>query len=392
MKILVLNAGSSSLKFSLFNLPEKNAISSGVFERIGLNDSFYTIKYNWQKIRKEAELPNHSAAVEYLINDLKELWIVNSFEEIEWVGHRVLHGGAEFSQPVLLDEDVIQRIEKYNELWPLHNPANIAWIRAFMQTLPGVKNVWVFDTAFHQSMDAEHFLYPVPYEWYEKYGVRRYGFHGTSHRFVYQEICNHLNNNQLKVITCHIGNGASITAIDAWKVIETSMWFTPLAWVMMWTRSWDIDPSILEFVCNKKWITISEVTNELNKKSWLLWVSEISSDSRDIEDAMHEGNERATLTQNMYVQKIANYIAMYNNILNWADVIVMTAWVGENSKDTRKMIWERIVSLGVKIDDEKNDFRWEFREISTDDSKIPVYVVPTNEELMIAQDTYNLVK
>ena len=392
MKILVLNAGSSSLKFNMFDLPNKDAIASWVFERIWLVDSFYTIKYNWEKIRKEADLQNHSVAVEYLIHDLQDLWIVKSLDEIEWVWHRILHGWAEFSAPVLLDEDVVQRIEKYNELWPLHNPANIAWIRAFMNALPGVKNVWVFDTAFHQTMDPEHFLYPVPYERYEKYGVRRYWFHGTSHRYVYQEICKYLNNDNLKVITCHIWNGASITAIDAGKVIETSMWFTPLAWVMMWTRSWDIDPSILEFICNKKGITISEATNELNKKSWLLWVSGISSDSRDIEDAMASGNEKAILTQNIYVQKIANYIAMYNNMLNWADVIVMTAGVGENSKDTRKMIIGKIKSLWVKLDEEKNNFRWEFRLISTDDSKIPVYVVPTNEELMIAQDTYNLVK
>ena len=392
MKILVLNAGSSSLKFNMFDLPNKEAIASWVFERIWLPESFYTIKYNWEKIRKEADLQNHSVAVQCLINDLQELWIVKSLDEIEWVWHRILHGWAEFSAPVLLNEDVVQRIEKYNELGPLHNPANIAWIRAFMQALPWVKNVWVFDTAFHQTMDPEHFLYPVPYEWYEKYGVRRYGFHGTSHRYVYQEICKYLNNDKLKVITCHIGNGWSVTAIDAWKVIETSMGFTPLAWIMMWSRSWDIDPSILEFICNKKWITIWEATNELNKKSGLLWVTWISSDSRDVENAAAEGNEKAILAQNIYAQKIANYIAMYNNMLNWADVIVMTAWVWENSKLTRKMVIESIKSLWVKLDEEKNDFRWEFRLISTDDSKIPVYVIPTNEELMIAQDTYELVK
>ena len=391
MKILVLNAGSSSLKFNVFDLPNKEAIASWVFERIWLHESFYTIKYNWEKIKKEADLQNHSVAVEYLINDLQELWIVKSLDEIEWVWHRILHGWAEFSAPVLLDEDVVKRIEKYNELWPLHNPANIAWIRAFMQALPWVKNVWVFDTAFHQTMDPEHFLYPVPYEWYEKYWVRRYGFHGTSHRYVYQEICRYLNNDKLKVITCHIGNGWSITAIDTWKVIETSMGFTPLAWIMMWSRSWDIDPSIMEFICNKKWITIWEATNELNKKSGLLWVTWISSDSRDVENAAEEGNEKAILAQNIYAQKIANYIAMYNNMLDGADVIVMTAWVGENSKNTRKMVIERIKSLWVKIDDEKNDFRWEFRLISTDDSSIPVYVIPTNEELMIAQDTYDLI-
>ena len=287
---------------------------------------------------------------------------------------------------------LLQKLCNLIPLAPLHNPANITGIEAVQQVLPNIPNVVVFDTAFHQSMDPEHFLYPVPYEWYEKYWVRRYGFHGTSHKYVYQEICKHLNNDKLKVITCHIGNGWSITAVDAGKVIETSMWFTPLPGIMMGSRSWDIDPSILEYICSKKWITISEATKELNKNSGLLGISGISSDSRDIEDAIKEGNERARLTQNMYVQKIANYIAMYNNMLGWADAIVMTAWVGENSKTTRKEICEKIASLGVKIDDTKNDFRWEFREISTDDSKIPVYVIPTNEELMIAQDTYNLVK
>ena len=390
MKIISINAGSSSLKFTLFELPEKKAIASGLFEKIGLNDSSYTIKYNGEKIKKEVSLPNHSVAVEYLINDLKELGIVKSLEEIEGVGHRILHGGDEFSAPVILNDDVIKRISKFNELGPLHNPANLLGAKAFMDALPGVINVGVFDTAFHQTMDMEHFLYPVPYEWYEKYGVRKYGFHGTSHRFVYGEISKYLNREDLKAITCHIGNGGSITAIDSGKVVDTSMGFTPLAGIMMGTRSGDIDPSILEYIANKKGETISEVTNELNKKSGLLGVSGISSDSRDIEDAVLAGKEKAILAQNMYANKIANYIAMYNNMLGGADVIVLTAGVGENSSLMRKLIIDRIASLGVKLDEEKNDFRGEFRCISKDDSSIPVYVIPTNEELMIAEDTLYL--
>ena len=388
MKIISINAGSSSLKFTLFELPEKTVIASGLFEKIGMEGSFYTIKYNGEKIKKEAALADHSVAVDYLMNDLIELGIVKSLEEIDGIGHRLVHGGEEFSAPIVLNDDIINRISKYNEFAPLHNPANLLGVKAFMTKLPNAINVGVFDTAFHQTMEMDHFLYPVPYEWYEKYGIRRYGFHGTSHRFVYGEIAKYLNRDDLKVITCHIGNGGSITAIDSGKVIETSMGFTPLAGIMMGTRSGDIDPSILEYMVNKTGKSIGEITNELNKKSGYLGVSGLSSDSRDIEDGIKAGNERAILAQKIYVQKIANYIAMYNNMLNGADVIVLTAGVGENSVSTRKAILEKIGSLGVKIDDEKNDFRGEFRCITADDSKIPVYVVPTNEELMIAEDTY----
>ena len=396
MKILVLNAGSSSLKYQLFDVDNNfSVIAKWLAERIGIDWSIINHKdSNWNKSEFPWNLANHSEALKKILDILvsPENWAVKSLDEISVVGHRMVHWWEKFHKSALVTPEIMQTLKDLIPLAPLHNPANITWIEAVQEILPDVPNVVVFDTAFHQSMDPEHFLYPVPYEWYEKYWVRRYGFHGTSHKYVYQEICKHLNNDKLKVITCHIGNGWSITAIDAWKVIETSMWFTPLAWIMMWSRSWDIDPSILEFICNEKWINISEATNELNKKSWLLGVSGISSDSRDIEDAIKEWNERAELTQNMYVQKIANYIAMYNNMLGWADAIIMTAWVGENSKDTRKMIWEKIASLGVKIDGERNNIRWEFRLISTDDSSIPVYIIPTNEELMIAQDTYELTK
>ena len=390
MKILSVNAGCSSLKFTLIELPAKDVIASGLFEKIGLNDSCYTIKYNGEKITTNEILPDHSVAVRKLIDALINMHIISSLEEIEGVGHRMVHGGQEFSKSVILTEDVLERISKYNDLAPLHNPANIMGVRAFMKVLPNTLQVGVFDTAFHTTMAEKEFLYPVPYEWYEKYNVRKYGFHGTSHRYINKTISELLNRNDLKVISCHIGNGGSITAIDSGKVVDTSMGFTPLAGIMMGTRSGDIDASILEYMNNKTGKSVSELTNELNKKSGLLGVSGISSDSRDVEQAALNGNPRAILAQEMYAQKIANYIAMYNNLLNGADVITLTAGVGENSKTMRKMILDRISSLGVKIDEEKNDFRGELRLITTDDSKIPVYAVPTDEELMIALDTMEL--
>ena len=260
-----------------------------------------------------------------------------------------------------------------------------------MEKLPNTIQVGVFDTAFHTTMKEKEYIYPVPYEWYEKYQVRKYGFHGTSHRFIDMTIRKHLNNDNLKVISCHIGNGGSITAIDSGKVVDTSMGFTPLAGIMMGTRSGDIDASILEYMANKTGETLTQLTNDLNKKSGFLGVSGVSSDSRDIEAAVLQGNKRAILAQDIYSQKIANYIAMYNNLLNGADVIVFTAGLGENSPMMREKVMQKIASLGVKLDLSKNDFRGEFRKISTDDSKIPVFVIPTNEELMIAIDTMNFI-
>ena len=390
MKILAVNAGSSSLKFTLIELPEKNVVASGLFEKIGINGSCYTIKYNGEKVKKEVNLVDHSVAVKILMEELIDMGIISSLDEIEGVGHRMVHGGQEFTESVILTEAVLSRVAKYNELAPLHNPANIMGVKAFMKALPNTIQVGVFDTAFHTTMKETEYLYPVPYEWYEKYGVRKYGFHGTSHRFINKTISEYFGRNDLKVISCHIGNGGSITAIDSGKVVDTSMGFTPLAGIMMGTRSGDIDASMLSYLEGKTGETLAELTNDLNKKSGLLGVSGVSSDSRDVETAADEGNERAILAQEMYAKKIANYIAMYNNLLGGADVITLTAGVGENSKTMRKSIIEKIASLGVKIDDERNDFRGEFRLISTDDSKIPVYVVPTDEELMIAMDTMEL--
>ena len=391
MKILAVNAGSSSFKFKLLELPERKELASGLFEKVGIDGSFYTIKYNGEKITKEVSLPNHLEAVKILMEELVNMGIINSLQEIEGVGHRIAHGGQEYTESVVLTEEVLEGIDRYTELAPLHNPANIMGVRAFMKELPNAIQVGVFDTAFScSSLDEANYLYAVPYEWYTEYGVRKYGFHGTSHKFINKAISKHLNRNDLKVISCHIGNGASVTAIDGGKVIDTSLGFSALVGLIMGTRCGDIDVSIVQYIMNKTGKSIDEVMDDLYKRSGLLGVSGVSSDSRVVEAAALEGNKRAILANEMYAQKIANYIAMYNNELGGADVITLTAGVGENSKTMRKAILDKIASLGVKIDEEKNDFRGEFRLISTDDSKIPVYVVPTDEELEIALETYEL--
>ena len=301
------------------------------------------------------------------------------------------HGGTDYTKATLLTEEVLQDLRKFDELAPLHNPANTMGVRAFAKELPDAIQVGVFDTAFSAStLPEENYIYAVPYEWYEKYGVRRYGYHGTSHRYIYKTICNHFGKDNLKVISCHIGNGASITAIDSGKVVDTTLGFSSLVGLIMGTRCGDIDVAIVQYMMNKTGKSIDEVMDDLYKRSGLLGVSGVSSDSRDVEIAAEEGNERAILANEMYAQKIANYIAMYNNELGGADVITLTAGIGENSKAMRKAILEKIASLGVKLDEERNDFRGEFRLISTDDSKIPVYVVPTDEEMEIALETYEI--
>ena len=390
MKILTVNAGSSSLKFTLFEMPEEKVIASGLFEKIGLNGSSYTIKYNGEKITQEYDLKDHAVAVKKLMDELISLGIINSLDEIEGVGHRILHGAQEFSEPTVLNMEVVQAISKYNELGPLHNPANLMGATSFIEALPNVINVGVFDTAFHQTMDEEEFLYPVPYEWYQDYGIRKYGFHGTSHKYIWKFMSEVLGSSA-KIISCHIGNGGSLCAIRGGKVVDTTMGFTPLAGIMMGSRSGDIDPSIIPFIMKKLNKSADEIITMLNKNSGLLGVSGVSSDSRDVEAGANEGNERCLLAERMYAQKIANFIAMYNNLLDGADAIVFTAGVGENSINMRKMIIERIHSLGVMVNDELNKVRGEFRKISTDESKIALYVVPTNEELMIAMDTYNII-
>ncbi len=391
MKILSINAGSSSLKFTLYDFPEKKELINGYFEKIGLDGSFYTIKKDGQKDKKEVVFKTHSEAVKILVDELIAYKVIESLDEIEGVGHRIVQGADKFDKSVLIDEDVINTIDELSALAPLHNPAHIVGIKAFQQYLPNVPMVAVFDTAYHQTMPKESYLYPIPMEWYEKYGVRKYGAHGTSHRFVYNELCNYLNKDNLKVISCHIGSGASVTAIDSGKVLDTSMGFTPLAGVMMGTRCGDIDVSMIPYVMKHTGENIDEVLDDLNKRSGLLAISGISSDNRDIENAAAEGNERCALAQKMYSRKVADFIAKYNNLLNGADAIILTAGLGENAAIMRGLILEKIASLGVKLDASKNDFRGEFRLITTDDSKIPVYVIPTNEELLIASDTYDLI-
>lgn len=391
MKILSVNAGSSSLKFNVIELPERKELINGYFQRIGIEGSFYYVKINGEKITHEVELKNHLDAVECLKEELFKNNIISSLDEIDGVGHRLVHGGDKFKSSVLITDEVLKECEQFNDLAPLHNPAMLACVKAFMEAMPETPMVAVFDTSFHQTMEPVNYIYPVPYEWYTKHGVRKYGFHGTSHRYINKTISEVLNRDDLKVISCHIGSGASICAINAGKVVDTSMGFSPLAGLMMGTRSGDIDPSLITYVAAKENKSIEEVFNDLNKNSGFLGVSGVSSDSRDIEDGIAAGNERCVLAEEIFCQKVANYIAMYNNILNGADVIVFTAGLGENSKDTRANIASKITSLGVKIDSERNDIRGKLQLISSDDSKIPLYVVPTDEELMIALDTMEII-
>lgn len=392
MKILSVNCGSSSLKFTLFELPLKKELISGNFEKIGIGNSFYTIKLNGEKIKREVDLKDHSVAVKYLIDELISNNVIDNLDDLDGVGHRLVHGGQKFSESIIINDDVLKTAEECIELAPIHNPANITGIKTFMEALPNTPQVAVFDTAFHQTMNEEEYLYAVPYEWYTKYGVRRYGFHGTSHRYVYKTICEKLGRDDLKVINCHIGNGSSVCAIDSGKVVHTSMGFTPLAGVVMGTRSGDVDPSIIPFIMKKENKTCEQVLDDLNKKSGLLGISGVSNDSRDIEDGMANGDERCILANEMLCKSVANYIAMYNNMLDGADVITFTAGLGENSIITRETIVGLVKSLGIKLDKTANDVRGKFTLISAEDSTIPVYIVPTNEELMIATDTYDLIK
>ena len=391
MKILTINAGSSSMKFSVFELPEEKELINGYFQRIGLDNSFYDVKINGEKLHRDVELPDHLVALELLKKEIVELGVVSDLSEIDGIGHRLVHGGEKYKESVIIDDEVLATCDKFKKLAKLHMPAMLACIEASNKAFPGTPSVAVFDTSFHQSMEAKNYLYAVPYAWYKENGVRKYGFHGTSHRFINKSISEYLNRNDLKVISCHIGSGASICAIDSGKVVDTSMGFSPITGIMMGTRPGDVDPSIIQYIMDERGMSLDDVMTDLNKHSGLEGICG-KSDSRDVEDGIKEGNELCALAQEMYTGRVADYVAMYNNKLNGADVIVLTAGLGENSKNTRKDILNKLASLGVKIDEERNDFRGEFRLISTDDSSIPVYVIPTNEELMIALDTYNLVK
>ena len=392
MKILSVNAGSSSLKFQMYEMPEEKVLISGLFERIGIGNSFYTIKLNGEKIKKEANLIDHGDAVKILCNELLENGVIKDLKEIEAVGHRMVHGGSNYPESTIIDEEVLKVVESLVPLAPIHIPANLIGVRRFQELVPNAKAVAVFDTSFHQTLNEEAYLYPVPYEWYEKYGVRKYGFHGTSHKFISQRINEILKKENTKVITCHIGSGGSISAIENGKCIDTSLGFTPNSGIMMGTRSGDIDYTLIPYVMEEANLTYAEVDNILNKKSGLAGVSMVGSDLRDVEAAIAEGDEHAKLAFNIYVRKIVEYIAKYYFLLGGADAIVLTAGCGENSSYMREKICERLKVIGIELDKEANDMRGLERKISTENSKIPVWVIPTDEELMIARDTYNLVK
>ena len=392
MKILSVNAGSSSLKFQAYEMPEEKVLISGTFERIGIDGSFYTIKINGEKIEKSVELKNHAAAVKILTEELVNYKVVKKLDEIEGVGHRVVHGGDKFSHSVVINESVKDEIRKLSALAPLHNPAHIVGIEAFESIIPNATEVAVFDTAFHQTISEDRFLYPVPYDWYTDYAVRKYGAHGTSHKYISERVSKILNNENLKIISCHIGNGGSITAIKDMKCVDTSMGFTPNAGIMMGSRTGDIDATILPYIVKQTGRNIESIEKSLNKESGLLGISGVSSDYRDIEASRLAGNERSILAREMYVERIADYIAKYYVELEGCDVIVFTAGVGENNANIRKDVLSKLKVLGVVVDDEANDNAKGETLISDKSSKIACYVIPTDEEVMIARDTYSFAK
>ena len=397
MKILCVNAGSSSLKFQLVEMPEEKTIISGYIEKIGFEDSFWNTKINGEKIYGAKYLQNHTEAVQVMLDELIKHKAVESIDEIKGVGHRVLHGGEKYSDSVLIDDQVVQDIVDLTKLGPLHHPGNLAGIRAMRETLPGVPNVAVFDTAFHQTMPPVNYMYPVPYEWYEKYGVRKYGFHGTSHKYITETMKKMLGKDDVNLIICHVGSGASISCIKHGKCYDTTMGLTPLDGLMMGTRCGSIDVSIVEYICKETGKDVSEVTNDLNKKSGLLGICGFN-DNRDVEKAIREGNERAKLALDMYVDIINRFIAEYYIELDGnVDAMVFTAGVLENGAETRAAILSKLKPIGIELDEEVNSTIAGFKEvhegiITTKESKIPVYVVPTNEEIMIIRDTYNLVE
>ena len=393
-KVMVVNAGSSSLKFQLLNMPQEDVLTSGLIERIGFEDAYFTIKVNGEKVKTVLPIHDHKRAVEVLLEALVEHKIVASFEEIQGVGHRVVNGGDVFPESTVVEGNVIERLEVLNDLAPLHNPAAIVGYRAFASALPHAGHVLVFDTSFFVDMPQTSYIYPVPYEWYSEYAVRKYGAHGTSHKYVAQEARKLFNlGEEAKIITCHIGNGASISAVKGSRCIDTSMGLTPLAGLMMGTRSGDIDPAIIKYICQKTGKSVAEVTDDLNKKSGLLGVSGVSSDSRDVENAANEGNQRAILAQDLQVQTIVKYIGTYFAELGGCDAIVFTAGLGENNKVMRASVCEKLKeAFGVVIDAERNNVRGETRVISAPSSKVGVAIIPTNEELVIARDTARLLK
>ena len=391
MKILCVNAGSSSLKFTGFDMPSEKVLISGVFERIGIDGSFYTIKINGEKIKKEVPLKSHEDAVKILTEELINYNIVKDLSEIKGVGHRVVHGGDKYADSTIINKHVTDTIRELFHLAPLHNPANLMGIEAFQEYIPEATAVAVFDTGFPQTMPEENYLYAVPYEWYEKYGVRRYAFHGISHQYITEYMQNYLGKKDVNLITCHLGNGSTVFSIKDGKCFDTSLSFSTNSGLVMGTRSGDIDPYIVPYMMKESGMTMEEVLNDLNKKSGLLGVSGVSSDSRDIEEGINAGNRRCELAQKLFVNRVVGYIAKLWCPLDGCDAICFAGGIGENSIMTRKQIIEGLTSLGIELDEEANDVRGEFRLITKEGSKIPCYIVPTDEELMIARDTYRLI-
>ncbi|MCI5593179.1 MAG: acetate kinase [Clostridiales bacterium] len=396
MKVLVINCGSSSLKYQVLDMTNEELICKGLVERIGMEGSVIShTKTGMDKFILEAPMKDHKDAIGHVIDALKdeEHGVVKDMNEIGAVGHRVVHAGEKFAHSVLITDDVIKALEECVELAPLHNPPNLLGIAACQELMPDTPMVGVFDTAFHQTMPPQSYIYAIPYEYYEKYGIRRYGFHGTSHKYVSERAAEMLNVNieDLKIITCHLGNGASVSAIKRGKCIDTSMGLTPLEGLVMGTRSGDIDPAIVTYIREKENLEQGVANEILNKKSGMLGISGVSSDFRDIEAAAEEGNERAMLALKVFAQRVKFYIGGYIAEMNGVDAIVFTAGVGENDMGMRDIICNEMGNLGIKLDLVKNKVRGKEMVISAEDSKVKVLLIPTNEELMIARDTYNIV-
>ena len=397
MKVLCVNAGSSSLKFQLYEMPEEISIISGYVEKIGAKDSFYTIKHDGNKTETKKPIKDHTEAVKVMLEELINYGVVKDLSEIRGVGHRVLHGGEKYSDSVVITKEVLKDIKNLTKLGPLHHPGNIAGIKAMQEALPEAVQVAVFDTAFHQTIPKVQYMYPVPMEWYKKYGVRKYGFHGTSHKYITQLMSQKLGKEKVNLIICHVGSGASITAVKDSKSYDTTMGLTPLDGLMMGTRSGSIDPSIIKYMIDESGMTYAEIDEALNKKSGLLGICGFN-DNRDVEQAIQNGNEDARLALDMYVDRIDRYIAEYYIELGGkVDAIVFTAGVLENGAETRESIIEGLEPLGIKINHEVNSAIASFKEITSgiitaEDSTVPVYVEPTNEEVMITRDAYRFCK
>ena len=396
MKILVLNCGSSSLKYQLINMETEEVLASGKYERIGEDEAFITHKVNGQKIEIKHPAKTHEEAVDFTLKQLinPEYKVIDSLDEVSAIGHRLVHGGEKINKSVIITDEVVEVLKECIDLAPLHNPAGIIGIEACKKVMPGKPMVGVFDTAFHQTMPKERYIYPIPYEYYKKYGIRKYGFHGTSHMYVSQRLAEIVGKDisELKIVTCHLGQGSSICAVEGGKSVDTSMGLTPLAGIPMVTRSGDLDPSVVTFLMKKEGWTAEEAENMLNKKSGVQGISGLAPDFREIEAASYGDNERAEIAIEKFKYEIASYIAKYAVAMNGVDYIVFTGGVGENQINIRRGICERLEFMGVKIDVEANNVRGEEKEISAPDSKVKVYLVPTNEELMIAKETARLIK